>query len=117
MAGQTESTHAALVLKVGEISAIVTRLEDSQKEMLAVQGETVLAVGIMTAILKEASKGRALNCEARISMLEKNTNGCKELRVGPRVDAVEKRQDKMLWGGLMVVVVTIFTAIIKAVGK
>jgi len=99
--------------------------EDMVKTLNVMTGqmqETLTALAVIQSTLMDLKATKALNCEARIASLEDdsasfrklrvgprvaelegNSSNCQELRVGPRMEKVEQRQDKLLWGGVILV--------------
>ena len=106
-----------LSAKMGEISAVVLRLEQGQKEQVKLQAKMFTSLAVMENKLSGLHENRAANCGPRIESLEETTDECKELRAGPRIEAVEVRQDKMLWGGVGTVLLAIGGIIVKALWK
>ena len=112
MATQTEINEISA--KIGELSAVVNRLEMGQAESTKAQMKMALSITEMSVTIKATSKGKALNCGARILTLETNSDDCRGLRVGPRMEAIEKDQKAMTFGTLKIMVVAFISAITGA---
>ena len=73
-------------------------IADLQKEQGIMQSKMLSSIAVLQSTLDDMKSTKALNCEGRIAHLEDMGNGCKDLRAGPRIDKVESRLDKVLWG-------------------
>ena len=100
--------------KMGEISAVILRLETGQQQMTKLQAKMFTSMAVMEKVLSDLDENKASDCAPRIKELETDTIRCKGLRVGPRLTEVENQQKTMVFGAVKLMFVAFVSAVIGA---
>lgn len=91
----------------GIVEAGLKTIMDNQREHAIHQSKMYASIAVIESTLVNLKEAKAPNCLARITNLESLGSNCSDLRVGPRLDKVEARQDKLLWGAVGVVALNV----------
>ena len=91
----------------GVVEAGLNKIILTQELQAKSQAKMYTSIAVIESTLVNLQETKALNCGARIEALEKASDGCRVLRAGPRMDKVESRQDRLLWGAVGVIALNI----------
>ena len=104
----------------GVVEAGISKIILTQELQATSLSKMHSSIAVIEATMVDLKETKALNCAARIERLEDSSNGCNELRAGPRMDKIEGRVDKILWGSIGIIALNILalvTAYVKGAFK